>query len=106
VRRRRICICADGDVGLLSYREKMTSSVFGLGASLLCVPPPRWRIGCIWFAFIGQPDSRGVDKQRLVVCTAPESGSPDANPPCLHLQKRQKRPFLQSQARLILSLMY
>jgi hypothetical protein len=35
-------------------------------------------LGCVWFAFLGQPGSRGAGERRLVACTAPEPGSTDA----------------------------
>jgi hypothetical protein len=28
--------------------------------------------GCVWFAFLGQPDSRGAGERRLVAYTTPE----------------------------------
>jgi hypothetical protein len=59
-------------------------------------------LGCIWFTFLGQPGSRGAGERRLVAYTAPEPGSPDAISLLLPAsQKRQKRTFLQSQARLM-----
>jgi hypothetical protein len=59
-------------------------------------------LGCTWFAFLGQSRSRGAGEWRLVACTTPEPGSLDAISLLLHAsQKRQKRPFLQCQARLM-----
>jgi hypothetical protein len=53
---------------------------------------------CFWANQAHEVQARGV----WLLAPLVEPGSPDAiSPSCLHPQKRQKRPFLQSQARLM-----
>jgi hypothetical protein len=51
----------------------------------------RSALWCVWFAFLGQPGSRGAGKWRLVACTAPRARLSRCNFPSLACISRNAR---------------